>query len=177
MSALTLSFASYLTLYPLLLLLPLFLLLNSSPSTNGWSKDKESKGEEKKGDTKYEYGGVKKGEYGGVKKDEYSGVKKEKNGGISFLVFFFAFLFFFVWLSWLGMGERGEREGGGWGKGRVRWVEEVYKYQLTFQDLKPNGGFLWYFFTEVFQHFTPFFLFSFQAFPLLFFIPLHLKLS
>lgn len=36
-------------------------------------------------------------------------------------------------------------------------------YRLNVPDLKPNIGLFWYFFTEMFEHFRPLFLVSFQV--------------
>jgi len=40
-------------------------------------------------------------------------------------------------------------------------------YRLTLPDLTPNCGFWWYFFTEMFDHFRPFFLMVFTVTPYL----------
>lgn len=48
---------------------------------------------------------------------------------------------------------------------------------LNHRDLQPNIGLFWYFFTEMFEHFRPLFLFSFQMnATVLYLVPLTIKL-
>lgn len=42
------------------------------------------------------------------------------------------------------------------------YLQLRYAYRLNVPDLKPNIGLFWYFFTEMFEHFRPLFLCSFQ---------------
>lgn len=50
-------------------------------------------------------------------------------------------------------------------------------FSLNHRDLQPNIGLFWYFFTEMFEHFRPLFLFSFQMNAIvLYLVPLTIKL-
>lgn len=50
-------------------------------------------------------------------------------------------------------------------------------FSLNHRDLQPNIGLFWYFFTEMFEHFRPLFLFSFQMnATVLYLVPLTIKL-
>lgn len=52
-----------------------------------------------------------------------------------------------------------------------------YYFRLYHRDLQPNIGLFWYFFTEMFEHFRPLFLFSFQMnATVLYLVPLTIKL-
>lgn len=53
---------------------------------------------------------------------------------------------------------------------------ETYGYILTVEDLSPNLGLFWYFFTEVFDFFRPFFLLVFHANVLFLILPLTICL-
>ena len=70
--------------------------------------------------------------------------------------------------------------GGDWGWVRETWgarfvfsrridldvrCEQPYRDSLTLPDLTPNPGLWWYFFTEMFDHFRPFFLMVFSVRP------------
>ncbi|TFK53497.1 PIG-U-domain-containing protein [Heliocybe sulcata] len=59
---------------------------------------------------------------------------------------------------------------GGWG-----WVEKTWGVVLTLPDLTPNPGLWWYFFTEMFDHFRPFFLMVFSVHLLMYVAPICLK--
>lgn len=51
-------------------------------------------------------------------------------------------------------------------------------FSLNHRDLQPNIGLFWYFFTEMFEHFRPLFLFSFQLnATILYLVPLTIKLQ
>ena len=47
---------------------------------------------------------------------------------------------------------------GGW-----NWVPKTWGMNLLLPDLTPNPGLWWYFFTEMFDHFRPFFLMVFSV--------------
>lgn len=52
-----------------------------------------------------------------------------------------------------------------------------FRFRLNVPDLKPNIGLFWYFFTEMFEHFRPLFLCSFQInATLLYLTPLSIRL-
>lgn len=47
--------------------------------------------------------------------------------------------------------------------GSTRWVSQTWGAAFQLQDLEPNIGLWWYFFTEMFDHFRPFFLVVFTV--------------
>ncbi|KAJ7095734.1 GPI transamidase subunit PIG-U [Mycena belliarum] len=59
---------------------------------------------------------------------------------------------------------------GGWA-----WVPQTWGASLTLPDLTPNPGVWWYFFTEMFDHFRPFFLMVFSIHLLIYIAPVCLK--
>lgn len=52
------------------------------------------------------------------------------------------------------------------------WIGGTYIFQLSVTDLTPNVGVFWYFFTEMFDHFREFFLWTFQINAFLYVIPI-----
>ncbi|PCH40240.1 PIG-U-domain-containing protein [Wolfiporia cocos MD-104 SS10] len=52
------------------------------------------------------------------------------------------------------------------------WVEKTWGAALLLPDLTPNPGLWWYFFTEMFDHFRPFFLMVFSVHQLIYVIPI-----
>lgn len=52
------------------------------------------------------------------------------------------------------------------------WINGTYMFQLSVTDLTPNVGVFWYFFTEMFDHFRDFFLWTFQINAFLYTIPI-----
>ncbi|KAH0828167.1 GPI transamidase subunit PIG-U [Lanmaoa asiatica] len=80
--------------------------------------------------------------------------------------------------------------GGDWGWVRETWgarfvfsrrsgldvhYEQPYRDSLTLPDLTPNPGLWWYFFTEMFDHFRPFFLMVFSAHLVVYALPICIK--
>ncbi|KAI0662059.1 PIG-U-domain-containing protein [Cubamyces menziesii] len=59
--------------------------------------------------------------------------------------------------------------------GNWLWVEKTWGASLTLPDLTPNPGLWWYFFTEMFDHFRPFFLMVFSVHLLIYVAPLCIK--
>ncbi|KAL1743385.1 GPI transamidase subunit PIG-U [Schizophyllum fasciatum] len=59
---------------------------------------------------------------------------------------------------------------GGW-----MWVPQTWGVSLTLPDLTPNPGLWWYFFTEMFDHFRPFFLMVFSVHLLIYIAPICIK--
>jgi phosphatidylinositol glycan class U len=55
------------------------------------------------------------------------------------------------------------------------WAGRVYGLTLFLRDLTPNIGLWWYFFTEVFTEFQPFFLFVFHSFALVLMVPMAVR--
>ena len=45
----------------------------------------------------------------------------------------------------------------------MKWSSTILSSRLTLPDLTPNPGMWWYFFTEMFDHFRPFFLMVFSV--------------
>ncbi|KAF5325752.1 hypothetical protein D9611_000399 [Ephemerocybe angulata] len=61
--------------------------------------------------------------------------------------------------------------------GNLNWVAQTWGtwYAFTLPDLTPNVGMWWYFFTEMFDHFRPFFLMVFSVHLLIYVAPLCIK--
>ncbi|KAJ7486042.1 GPI transamidase subunit PIG-U [Mycena galericulata] len=59
---------------------------------------------------------------------------------------------------------------GGWA-----WVPQTWGASLTLPDLTPNVGVWWYFFTEMFDYFRPFFLMVFSIHLLIYVAPVCIK--
>ncbi|KAF8070785.1 GPI transamidase subunit PIG-U [Lyophyllum atratum] len=59
---------------------------------------------------------------------------------------------------------------GGWA-----WIPQTWGASLTLPDLTPNTGLWWYFFTEMFDHFRPFFLMVFSVHLLIYIAPICIK--
>ncbi|CAK5284136.1 unnamed protein product [Mycena citricolor] len=59
--------------------------------------------------------------------------------------------------------------------GNFGWVAQTWGASLTLPDLTPNPGVWWYFFTEMFDHFRPFFLMVFSLHLLLYIAPVCIK--
>jgi hypothetical protein len=57
------------------------------------------------------------------------------------------------------------------------WAGRVYGLTLFLRDLTPNIGLWWYFFTEVFTEFEPFFLVVFHSFAVILMVPMALRFS
>ncbi|KAF9236357.1 PIG-U-domain-containing protein [Melanogaster broomeanus] len=62
--------------------------------------------------------------------------------------------------------------GGRWGWVRETWVQGLY---LDSPGLDPNAGLWWYFFTEMFDHFRPFFLMVFSVHLMIYILPICIK--
>lgn len=69
-----------------------------------------------------------------------------------------------------------------WGVGYDPVVSSLVYYslierydRLTLPDLTPNPGLWWYFFTEMFDHFRPFFLVVFSMHLLIYVLPVCIK--
>ncbi|CAJ0596328.1 unnamed protein product [Cylicocyclus nassatus] len=60
----------------------------------------------------------------------------------------------------------------------MKWnfIEDTYGFILKVDDLTPNVGLVWYFFTQVFEHFRTFYLAVFQINLLVYVVPLLLSL-
>ncbi|EDO41565.1 predicted protein [Nematostella vectensis] len=56
------------------------------------------------------------------------------------------------------------------------FMKATYGFILSVPDLTPNIGLFWYFFTEMFEHFRPFFLWVFQLNAFFYCLPLTIKL-
>ncbi|KAI0802080.1 GPI transamidase subunit PIG-U [Irpex lacteus] len=60
--------------------------------------------------------------------------------------------------------------GGSWA-----WMEKTWGSFFLLPDLTPNPGLWWYFFTEMFDHFRPFFLMVFSLHVLIYVLPITIK--
>jgi len=56
--------------------------------------------------------------------------------------------------------------------GGVGWISSTWGAGLTLPDLTPNPGMWWYFFTEMFDDFRPFFLLVFSVHLLIYVLPI-----
>ncbi|XGW24769.1 hypothetical protein V3C99_006324 [Haemonchus contortus] len=65
-----------------------------------------------------------------------------------------------------------------WVSNHMNWdfIDDTYGFILRVDDLTPNVGLVWYFFTQVFEHFRTFYLMVFQINLLVYVIPLLLGL-
>ncbi|KAL4155806.1 hypothetical protein PRNP1_007908 [Phytophthora ramorum] len=61
---------------------------------------------------------------------------------------------------------------GDWG-----FLEETYVWVAKYSDLTPNIGIFWYFFMEVFDRFIPYFLFVMHLHPVIYVVPIYLRLA
>ncbi|PBK95535.1 PIG-U-domain-containing protein [Armillaria gallica] len=59
--------------------------------------------------------------------------------------------------------------------GGFLWISQTWGASLTLPDLTPNPGLWWYFFTEMFDHFRPFFLMVFSVHLLIYIVPICIK--
>ncbi|KAK0455525.1 PIG-U-domain-containing protein [Desarmillaria tabescens] len=59
--------------------------------------------------------------------------------------------------------------------GSFLWISQTWGASLTLPDLTPNPGLWWYFFTEMFDHFRPFFLMVFTVHLLTYIAPICIK--
>ncbi|KAK7040095.1 hypothetical protein VNI00_009900 [Paramarasmius palmivorus] len=59
--------------------------------------------------------------------------------------------------------------------GGLTWIPQTWGASLTLPDLTPNTGLWWYFFTEMFDHFRPFFLMVFSVHLLIYIAPMCIK--
>ncbi|KAK5584662.1 hypothetical protein RB653_006278 [Dictyostelium firmibasis] len=57
------------------------------------------------------------------------------------------------------------------------FIEKSYKFTFFVEDLTPNIGLFWYYFIEVFDHFRNLFLFIFQYHVFIYCIPLAIRLK
>ncbi|KAB5592578.1 Phosphatidylinositol glycan anchor biosynthesis class U protein [Ceratobasidium theobromae] len=81
------------------------------------------------------------------------------------------FLMVVEWATYVGVLAFGGRVAiGSWS-----WVWRSWGTVVTMSDATPNCGLWWYFFTEMFDHYRPFFLFTFSAHPLIYIAPICMK--
>jgi hypothetical protein len=57
------------------------------------------------------------------------------------------------------------------------WAVRVYKLSLLLEDYTPTIGLWWYFFTEMFAAFRPFFTFVFHSFAVVLAVPMAIRFS
>ncbi|CAE6503892.1 unnamed protein product [Rhizoctonia solani] len=75
------------------------------------------------------------------------------------------------WAAYMGvLAFSGHLAAGSW-----NWVWRSWGAIVTMSDATPNCGLWWYFFTEMFDHYRPFFLFTFSAHPLIYIAPICMK--
>lgn len=59
--------------------------------------------------------------------------------------------------------------------GGTTWMSRTWGVELFLPDLTPNAGLWWYFFTEMFDHFRPFFLMAFSTHLVIYVLPICIK--
>ncbi|KAF7314486.1 hypothetical protein MKEN_00921600 [Mycena kentingensis (nom. inval.)] len=59
--------------------------------------------------------------------------------------------------------------------GGSAWIPQTWGANITLPDLTPNVGVWWYFFTEMFDHFRPFFLMVFSVHLIIYIAPVCIK--
>ncbi|EGO00346.1 hypothetical protein SERLA73DRAFT_52780 [Serpula lacrymans var. lacrymans S7.3] len=59
--------------------------------------------------------------------------------------------------------------------GSWAWIPKTWGVSLGLPDLTPNPGLWWYFFTEMFDHFRPFFLMVFSVHLIIYIFPICIK--
>ncbi|KAF8348259.1 GPI transamidase subunit PIG-U [Amanita rubescens] len=59
--------------------------------------------------------------------------------------------------------------------GNWSWLSQTWGASFTLPDLTPNPGLWWYFFTEMFDHFRPFFLMVFSVHVFIYVLPFCIK--
>jgi len=59
--------------------------------------------------------------------------------------------------------------------GSWAWIRNTWGLGLVLPDLTPNPGLWWYFFTEMFDHFRPFFLMVFSVHLVIYVFPICIK--
>lgn len=59
--------------------------------------------------------------------------------------------------------------------GGINWIPQTWGTSLLLPDLTPNTGLWWYFFTEMFDHFRPFFLMVFSVHIIIYVVPFCIK--
>ncbi|KAL6177202.1 hypothetical protein ACLB2K_048728 [Fragaria x ananassa] len=153
--------ATHLSLYPIILVIPIILLLGNGPDTPRQLFLLRRHG----------------------KVEEHSSsdsCQKEKVSDQSKLLNLFCWRSVMLFLLWTVMwavymlllcGVSVKQYGGLW-----EMFTSMYGFILTVQDLSPNIGVLWYFFAEVFDFFRNFFLIVFQMNILFMIFPLAIRL-
>ncbi|XP_054164419.1 phosphatidylinositol glycan anchor biosynthesis class U protein-like [Oppia nitens] len=87
-----------------------------------------------------------------------------KRSIISSILLFFIFFGAFILLSYRLM------------ENNFQFIESTFGFLWTVPDLTPTIGIFWYFFTEMFDHFRDFFLWTFQINAFIYVIPLAITL-
>ncbi|XP_060597598.1 phosphatidylinositol glycan anchor biosynthesis class U protein-like [Ruditapes philippinarum] len=126
----SIAFASYQSLYPIMLVVPAAIFFNTNMSDG--KKSKES-----------------------VPLPVYGRTAMISLGFTAILIFVSYFFFAHSW----------------------KFLHATTGFILGVPDLTPNMGVFWYFFTEMFEHFRPFFICVFQINAFLYTVPLAIKLK
>ncbi|GBF91289.1 phosphatidylinositol glycan anchor biosynthesis class U [Raphidocelis subcapitata] len=79
------------------------------------------------------------------------------------------------WLRGGGGGSSSSSSGGGGGSGGACWLRATHGFALAVEDYTPNVGLFWYFLTELFDAFRPFFKFVLHSHALILAAPLALR--
>lgn len=57
----------------------------------------------------------------------------------------------------------------------IEYIMKSYVFTYNVEDLQPNIGVFWYYFTEVFSDFRALFIFALQYNPILYMIPVSIR--
>lgn len=152
--------ATHLSLYPVVLLIPIILILGYGPDAPPRK--------------------LFVARLSSTAKNDSSAVGGTESKGLKVPPITFSLrpvLFFFLWsalwasyilfLCWISLKEHGDLLG---------MFERTYGFILTVKDLSPNIGVLWYFFAEVFDFFRNFFLITLHSNILFMILPLAIRL-
>ncbi|KAL0290609.1 UNVERIFIED_CONTAM: Phosphatidylinositol glycan anchor biosynthesis class U protein [Sesamum calycinum] len=154
--------ASHLSLYPLVLIIPVIFLLGyglDAPPRKLFVQSNSRVGEERPVD--------------------HVELKSEANKPLKTTIFSWQpvivfFLWASIWILYMLMlcAIDMKKHGGLW-----EMFKRTYGFILTVKDLSPNIGVLWYFFAEVFDFFRKFFLIVFHVNILFMILPLAIRLN
>eukprot|EP01018_Ginkgo_biloba_P018388 Gb_06539 [translate_table: standard] len=163
------AMATHLALYPAILFIPVIFLLGYGPDVPPRklfrdTKQLEEPSTDNTSPSKYSYG--KNGA-----EDIHAGVYPYKFS-LKSVTNFIAWSIIW-WLYILGLCSISLKHHGG----LREMFKETYGFILTVEDLSPNLGIFWYFFTEIFDFFRVFFLLVFHANILFMVLPLTIRLS
>ncbi|XP_071730735.1 uncharacterized protein [Rutidosis leptorrhynchoides] len=144
--------ATHLSLYPVILVIPLVLLIGSGLDT----PPRKLFSQQTHGD-----------EHKGIRNDSLHPIKFSRKHVVFFFLWAFVWAFYVLVLCSISLKEY---------SGLGEMFRRTYGFILSVEDLSPNIGVLWYFFAEVFDFFRDFFLIVFHINILFMVLPLAIRL-